>query len=94
MTDIIDQLKEGILNSEERVKVWREELDHASNVVKAAEGYLKDAKTRKNKAYKEWVLARKCVTRAKSRLTGVPYRLRKYAKEHIGEVFEKMTKGA
>ena len=83
---LIDDMKKKIEDKKQEISEWRTEMNQAANQVKAAEGYFKEAKRRKNRAYMGWVAARKELKREKARLSSLPSRSRKYTLTHLGKV--------
>lgn len=88
--DIVTQMKSAIAVQEGLIATIKEFYDEDKQSVARAEERLQHCNRLKNAHYKNWVEARKKLKRMKARLSALPSKGRKYTKEHLGEILEKM----
>jgi len=87
-----EELKQQYLSWLESVKIRRVAYDSAKQYKREAEEKLRIAKKIFNKTYKDWKQARKEVEKSKRKWKTYPYRLRQWAKQNWGKVFDMMEK--
>lgn len=86
------QLKEEYLSWLESIKIRRIAYESARFHLKQNEENLKIAKRIFNRTYNDWKIARLECERSKRRWKNQPYKMRKWAKEHMDKVFELFEK--
>ena len=91
MGDLKTELKEKIKGWELSVGIRNLTRQELKKYVKLKEEELRNAKYNLGQATKAWVQSRKELKRVKKRLSSLDYVKRKYVKEHLGDVLNKMT---
>jgi hypothetical protein len=80
------ELKEDYLSWLESIKIRTIARNQAKQYLKNAENELRTAKKVFNLTTRDWVQARKEAEKTKRRWKTYPYRMRKWAKEHMDKV--------
>lgn len=91
MTDLKTELKEKIEGWELSVELRNLARQELKKYVKLKEDELRNAKYNLGQATKFWIESRKEVKKYKSKLSSLDYRTRKYTKENLGKVLNKLT---
>jgi hypothetical protein len=86
--NIIECLKREWDGWEESVMIRRQAYLTAKENMRLMENKYRESRSIYNKAYKEWREARIEAERAKRRFKTYPYRIRQWAKQNFGKVWE------
>ena len=86
------ELKEEYLSWLDSIKIRKLAYDSSKVYLKEAENKLKIAKKVYSRTYVAWKEARKEAERTKRKWKSYPYRLRLWAKQNWGKVFEMIEK--
>jgi hypothetical protein len=85
-----EELKEKYLSWLDSVKIRRIAYEQARDNLKASQEDLRISKKIFNRTYKDWKQARVEVERSKRKWKTYPYKLRQWAKQNWGKVFDMM----
>lgn len=93
MESELDKLKIEWEGWKKSITLRRQQYIYAKQFLKEAQQELKEAKYLFGQTYKNWKKVRQEAVRAERRFKNYPYKMRQWAKEHIGEVLKMFEEG-